>query len=129
MKIIDVTVPLDAHLPSYPGNTPFTLEATQRIAQGGHSNVSALHMSAHAGTHVDAPRHFFDSGAGAEALPLELMFGRVRVVEIASRRGIDAEELSAVNLVEEIRVLFKTPNSKLWGDPEFHKDYVGVTES
>src|SRR5581483_11960873 len=60
MKLIDVSVPLDAKLPTYPGNTPFTLEPTQRIAQGGSSNVSAIHMSAHAGTHVDAPRHFFD---------------------------------------------------------------------
>jgi len=129
MKIIDVSVPLDAHLPSYPGNTPFTLEAVQRIAQGDHANLSSLHMSAHAGTHVDAPRHFFDGGAGTETLPLELLCGRTRVVELVSRHGIDADELSAVNLVEEIRVLFKTPNSRLWGDAEFHKDYVGVTES
>ena len=26
MKFIDVTVPLDANLPSYPGNTPFGIE-------------------------------------------------------------------------------------------------------
>ena len=26
MKLIDVTVPLDAGLPTYPGNTPFALD-------------------------------------------------------------------------------------------------------
>jgi len=26
-------------------------------------------------------------------------------------------------------VLIKTRNSRLWGSPEFHTDYVGVTES
>ena len=62
MKLIDVTVPLDADLPVYPGNTPFVLEPIKRIARGDSSNVSTLHMSAHAGTHVDAPRHFFDAG-------------------------------------------------------------------
>src|SRR4029450_4570675 len=69
MKLIDVTVPLDADLPAYPGNTPFNIEPIKRIARGDSSNVSTLHLSAHTGTHVDAPRHFFDEGSGVEALP------------------------------------------------------------
>ena len=112
-----------------PHNTPFTLEPIKRIARGDSSNVSTLHMSAHTGTHVDAPRHFFDEGAGTEALPLELLIGRARVIEIDSRTGIAAEDLRAIDLSDDIRVLIKTHNSRLWGSPEFHKDYVGVTES
>src|SRR6202007_3473643 len=34
-----------------------------------------------------------------------------------------------VDLSEDIRVLIKTHNSRLWGSPEFHRDYAGVTES
>jgi arylformamidase len=128
MKLIDVSVPLDAQLPTYPHNTPFTLEPIKRLANGDSSNVSTLHMSAHTGTHVNAPRHFFDSGAGTEALPLELLIGRARVIEISSR-GIAAEDLAAVDLSDDIRLLIKTRNSRLWGSPEFHSDYVGVTES
>jgi arylformamidase len=129
MKLIDVTVPLDQNLPVYPGNAPFVLEAVKRVARGDSSNVSTLHMSAHAGTHVDAPRHFFDEGPGVEALPLEMLLGRTRVVEITSRAGIGADELADLDLSEDVRVLFKTANSRLWGSPEFHKDYVGVTAS
>ncbi len=129
MKLIDVTVPLDASLPTYPGNTPFSLDAIKRIARGDSSNVSTLHMSAHSGTHVDAPRHFFDNAGGAEGLPLEMLIGRARVIEIMSRKGIDADELAAADLSEDIRVLIKTSNSRLWGSAEFHKDYVGVTEA
>jgi arylformamidase len=129
MKLIDVSVPLDANVPVYPGNTPYTLEAVKRIARGDSSNVSTLHLSAHSGTHVDAPRHFFDEGPGAEALPLEMLFGRARVIEVTSRKGIGADELAAFDLSEDIRVLVKTSNSRLWGSPEFHKDYVGVTEA
>src|SRR6187431_1953921 len=80
MKLIDVSVPLDAALANYPGNTPFTLEPIKRMARGDSSNVSSLHMSAHAGTHVDAPRHFFDDGSGVETLPLEMLCGRARVI-------------------------------------------------
>jgi kynurenine formamidase len=34
MKLIDVSVPLDVNLPTYPGNTPFSLETIKRIARG-----------------------------------------------------------------------------------------------
>jgi arylformamidase len=129
MRLIDVSVPLDALLPTYPHNTPFSLEPIKRIARGDSSNVSTLHMSAHTGTHVDAPRHFFDQGAGTESLPLELLIGRARVIEINSRAGIAAEDLAAIDLSDDIRVLIKTHNSRLWGSPEFHQDYVGVTDS
>jgi arylformamidase len=129
MKFIDVSVPLDGNLASYPGNTPFSLEAVKRIANGDSSNVSSLHISAHAGTHVDAPRHFFDNGLGVDALPIEMLIGRARVIEVTSRRGIGADELIGADLSEEVRVLIKTHNSKLWGSPEFHRDYVGVTEA
>jgi arylformamidase len=129
MKLIDVSVPLDAQLPTYPHNTRFTLEPLKRMARGDSSNVSTLHMSAHTGTHVDAPRHFFDDGAGTEALPLDLLVGRARVIEIDSRTGVAAEDLRAIDLSDDIRVLIKTHNSRLWGSPEFHTDYVGVTES
>ena len=129
MKLIDVTVPLDANVPVYPGNTPFTLEPIKRIARGDSSNVSSLHLSAHSGTHVDAPFHFFDDGLGTEALPIELLFGRARVIDVRSR-SIGPDELSAVDFSEDIRVLIRTQNSKLWGTTsEFYKDYVGVTEA
>lgn len=130
MKLIDVSVPLDAALASYPNNLPFSLEPVKRLARGDSSNVSALHMSAHTGTHVDAPRHFYDEGTGTEALALDMLIGRARVIELEDARGgVAAEHLRHFDLSEDIRLLIKTSNSRLWGDPEFHKDYIGVTES
>jgi arylformamidase len=129
MKLIDVTVPLDASLATYPGNTPFSLEAVKRLARGDSSNVSSIHMSAHCGTHVDAPRHFYDNGGDVTGLALDLLIGRTRVIEVVSRTAIEASNLTGFDLSEDIRVLIKTSNSRLWGDPEFHKDYVGVSES
>ena len=129
MKLIDVTVPLDANVPTYPGNVPFSIEPTQQISRGGHSNLSSLRLSAHAGTHVDAPRHFFDGAPGVDALPLEMLFGRARVVEITSRKAIGLEELSQIDLSEDVRLLIKTYNSRFWASPEFHSEYVGVTEA
>ena len=128
MKLIDVTVPIDSNLATYPGNTPLSLEGIKRLARGDSSNVSTLHLSAHAGTHVDAPRHFFDDGGGVESLALELLCGRTRVVELTTRKTVTAEDLAGFDLREDVRLLLKTANSRLWGTPDFHQDFIGVSE-
>jgi arylformamidase len=127
-KLLDVSVPLVAGMPAYPGNPEFALEPVTRIAEGGNSNVSRLVMGTHTGTHVDAPKHFFDDGGAVDTLALDLLLGRVRVVEIPKRGGIGAEELAAAGLREDLRVLLKTPNSALWNDPGFHTEYTYLTE-
>jgi arylformamidase len=128
-KLLDVSVPLAAGIPAYPGNPAFELQPIKRIAEGGSSNVSRLVMGTHTGTHVDAPRHFFESGAGVDALPLDLLLGRARVVEIGKRGGIGEEELAAAGLREDLRVLLKTSNSALWNGEGFHEDYTHLTEA
>ena len=129
MKFIDITLPLSSALPAYPGNPRFELEPLKRIADGGSSNVSLMRLSAHTGTHVDAPRHFFDGGAGAEALPLDILIGRTRVVDVSTRHGIGPDALADVDLHEDIRILIRTPNSALWRSPDFTADYAFLTEA
>ena len=128
-KLLDISVPLAAGIAAYPGNPEFELQPVKRIADGGSSNVSRLVMGTHTGTHVDAPRHFFDDGAGVDALPLDLLLGRTRVVEITRRGGIGAEELAEAGLREDLRVLLKTSNSALWNGEGFHQDYTHLTEA
>jgi len=127
-KLLDVSVRLAAGIPAYPGNPDFELQPVKRIADGASSNVSRLVMGTHTGTHVDAPKHFFDDGLGVDALPLDLLLGRARVVEITKRGGIGPTELTEVGLREDIRVLLKTSNSALWNGEGFHQDYTHLTE-
>jgi arylformamidase len=44
-----------------------------------------------------------------------------------TRKGITPDDLAGIDLSEDIRVLLKTHNSRIWGSPEFHGDFVGVT--
>jgi arylformamidase len=128
-RFIDVSVPLKTGMPAFPGNPEFELHAVKRIADGGSSNVSRLVLGTHTGTHVDAPRHFFDNGATVEALALELLIGRARVVELVKRGGITRDDLAAAGLREDLRVLLKTPNSAFWNDQAFHQDFTYLDES
>jgi arylformamidase len=48
---------------------------------------------------------------------------------VTGRKGIGPDDLSSLDLSEDIRVLFKTQNSRLWGSSEFRTDYIGMTEA
>jgi arylformamidase len=128
-RLLDVSVLLAPGLAAYPGNPEFDMTPVKRIASGDSSNNSRLVMGTHTGTHVDAPRHFFDDRPGADSLPLELLVGRARVIDLPHRGGITEAHLAAAGLREDLRVLLRTPNSALWNSSQgFYKDYTYVTE-
>lgn len=127
-RLIDVSVVLGARVPTYPGNPEFELQPVKRIAEGGSSNVSRLVLGTHTGTHVDAPRHFFDDRPGVDELPIDLLVGRARVIDLPHRGGITADQLAAEGLREDLRVLLRTPNSRLWNGEPFHAEYTYLTE-
>lgn len=64
-------------------------------------------MSAHLGTHVDAPAHVLRNGACVGELPLDAFVGRARVVELAGRGEIGPDALPKESLGRP-RVLFRS---------------------
>jgi arylformamidase len=126
-KIIDVTVPLSAGLPTFPGDPPFRCEPTHRMKDGEDYNVSRLTMGTHAGTHVDAPYHFLADGTTVDELPLEILIGKARVVDLGGRDLVDRADLEALDLREDLRVLLKTRNSGQLRQQAFQEDYVYLT--
>ncbi|HEY7513561.1 MAG TPA: cyclase family protein, partial [Vicinamibacteria bacterium] len=128
-KIYDVTVPLSPDLPSYPGDPPFEVKFTHRIAEGHPYNVARLALGSHTGTHVDAPYHFLADGATVEQLPLEILLGKCRVVELMAREKVERSDLEALNLRDDLRVLLKTRMSgQLRPGRDFQEDFVYLTE-
>jgi arylformamidase len=128
-RLVDVSVMLVPGLATYPGNPEFDITPVKRIASGDSSNNSRLVMGTHTGTHVDAPKHFFDDKPGVDGLALELLIGRARVIDLPHRGGITRAHLAEAGLREDLRVLLRTPNSALWNSTDgFHTDYTYVTE-
>lgn len=93
MTVYDVTRTLTPRTAVFPGDTPVTLTPTMQIAAGDACNVTAIAMSAHAGTHVDAPRHYSTTGAGVEAVPLDVLIGPARLVTLAVREIITVDDI------------------------------------
>jgi len=126
MTIFDVSVPVSARLPTWPGDPRVSLTRASSIANGDPANVSRLEAGVHTGTHVDAPVHFVDGSTGIEEIPIETLVGPCLVVA-ANPPGL---ELRPQDLPEtpHKRILFKTRNSEHWarGDTDFETEFVAV---
>jgi arylformamidase len=127
MRIHDITVPLSAELPVYPGDSPVDIASWTRISDGDSANVSQVTLCSHSGTHIDAPRHFSDTGASVDAIPLDLLVGKCLVVEIPGAAQIGRQELERLRVRGVERLLLKTDNSRLWGESEFQPNYVALS--
>ncbi len=128
-ELFDISVPLKTSMPVYPGDTPFSVDRTLSISRGDDYNLSRLQLSAHAGTHVDAPLHFIDDGADVTRLPLTALIGPAHVVDATGiSTDIDAATLARLDIPPDAhRLLFKTPNSGLWDRDEFSDHFRGIT--
>ncbi len=130
MIIYDVSVPVRARMPVYPGDPQVEIESWAAIARGDAANLSCLRFGAHTGTHVDASAHFIEGGRKVADLSLDALIGEAQVLEIASDvREITTEHLSAKDFNNSTRVLFKTRNSSFWGNDtqSFREDFAYLT--
>ena len=128
---IDISVPLVAGMPVFPGDPAFSLELAASIGAGSLANVSRLDMGAHTGTHFDAPAHFIAGAATSEAMPTEVGIGPAWVVDARHlTRTITATDLAHLEIpTAERRLLFRTRNSDLWAIGGFSDAFIGLDES
>ncbi len=123
-KIIDVTVPLTADLARYPGDPAFELAFTARISEGAPFNATRVSLGAHYGTHVDAPYHFAPDGVSVDEIPLGILIGKARVVELTVLERIQRADLESLDLRDDIRLLLKTRMSGQMRSRAFNESYV-----
>lgn len=94
MKLHDVSTPLGPGTEPWPGDTPFELTPTARIADGASCNVSAIRTSPHNGTHADAPLHVAEDGEAVDGLPLAPFIGPAVVLERERALALAGEDLA-----------------------------------
>ena len=112
-RIIDISRTLAADTAVWPGDTLFNLRKTMARNQGDSVNLTTLTISAHTGSHADAPYHFADEGLTMEAVDLRPYWGPAQVVTVHQEGGpIMPAALAAYDLRQAQRVLVRTPAGK-----------------
>jgi arylformamidase len=79
-KLWDISPPINATSPVFPGDTPYRQDWGATIGPGCPVNVSAITLSPHTGAHADAPLHYEHDAAAIGAVPLEPFLGACRVI-------------------------------------------------
>ena len=132
-NIWDISRPLTNNLAPWPGDTPFRYELMWRLSETCSVNVGALSMSAHGGTHADAPFHFQGEGAAIDSVPLENYIGPAVVIDLAEKFSraqpfiaIAHLEHARPQIVETRRVLLKT---NCFPDPARFPDWIPLLKS
>ena len=129
MRIIDISQELlGSNI--YPGDPTPQMTQIADMAKGDLYNLTALSICNHNGTHVDAPKHFFEDGISVDQIPLDTFVGECFVVrytgdvlakdseEILSRAGKVERLLIAgeVTVTEEAATIFRDAGIKLIGN-------------
>lgn len=132
MRTYDISLSISPEMPVWPGDPKVKVERIQKIEDGSDANVTYMSMTAHIGTHVDAPYHFLGGDAQTiDQLPLNQLTGRAYVLHLPDEVDVITSEILQSSEIppRTRRLLFKTRNSTLWANQvnEFDKDFVAIS--
>ncbi|MBD3422175.1 MAG: cyclase family protein [Chitinivibrionales bacterium] len=128
--LFDISIPLSGNIITWPKDPKPTFTKIADLAKGNDNTVSVMRLCVHAATHIDAPAHYFQNGAGVDRIPLDLLVGEACVVDMGDADMITAEVCETLTLpADTTRLLFKTRNSALLGKaPVFAKKFAALTD-
>jgi arylformamidase len=87
-RLFDISPPLDAATPPFPGDTPYQQRWAAQIGPGCPVNVSAITLSPHLGAHADAPLHYGKDAPAIGEVDLDPFLGRCRVIHAVGKRPL-----------------------------------------
>jgi arylformamidase len=149
MKIVDLTLPVVTGMAGIPKisfyeKNPVKVEAVTVVneeqrtmlaregvtvrpdAEAVNSMNTVFTLNSHVGTHIDAPRHFYEKGASIDETPLDKLVLRTAVVIDMSHRqpgeAVTARDLDSAGVrpaAGEIAVIKTMWTDRAWGKAEF----------
>lgn len=128
LNVIDISMPLGPHTPVYPGDPPFERRVLCSHSQGQPFELSSLHQSAHAGTHIEAPKHFIDDGQTLDQAKPGSFILPVKVIQ-ASGPVVLESDLADTPPLTGRALIFRTRNSTsgLTKKPGYDPGYVHLS--
>jgi arylformamidase len=111
--LIDISWPIEPAALVHPEDPRPEFTRYAQLGNGADYNLTQLSLSLHTGTHLDAPRHFFNDGPAIDELALDCFCCEAQVVDCGEAPCVLARYLEGVAWQPGMAVLFKTRNSWL----------------
>lgn len=130
-EFYDLTLEIHNDSTIFPGDPKVNLTAFQSIKHGDVCNITNLNLGSHTGTHIDAPKHFYDEGKTIDLIPFTSLIGKVKLFDLSyvNNNKICREDLDKLDIEENDIVFIKTTNSQLYNELKFSKEYVYLDSS
>lgn len=126
MRVIDLTYPLDAAMPLFPGTPAPVIEDTATIAADGFRE-KRIALCTHTGTHIDAPAHILAGGRTLDRLPVETFVGQAVLADCSDpgRATIGLDDLTP--LADAVRdcefLILRTGWHRFWGQARYFSGF------
>lgn len=98
---IDLTLPIDEHIPVFPGDPPAEIKQISTIIEKGW-NEKQLVITSHFATHIEAPLHMVENGKTLSDYPIDSFFGEAIVFDVRGQLIIDVN----VDIVKPHDIVF-----------------------
>ncbi len=123
---IDVSATISDGMTRWPTDPAVHIYKAEQIGvNGAVANVTAISTTAHVGTHIDAPLHFFKEGIDVASVSLDKLVGKAKVFRISNDKEINLAGIKDLGIEDGDRVLFRTRNSDVeWEHAPFIEDFV-----
>lgn len=126
MKVIDISWPISKATTGYKDRSIVNIEEIKNFNRDG-VRETAVHLSSHTGTHIDAPSHFLRDGKTIDEMRVDRFIGDCVVLDMttcAERITRDCLIAHDNDIVEGGIVLLRTVNSDLNPTDKFSPHFV-----
>jgi len=123
LRLVDLSQDIFDGAPTFEPDPKTHINAHLKISDLNY-NMTEIIMSAHYGTHLDAPFHFFDDGVTVENLDVRRGFGLAHVLDFSHKKAgepIDVTDMEpyADKVTKGSRLIFNTGWDKILPDPSY----------
>ena len=127
-----LSYPLNPHTPTYGNSQGIQVKPDKSIANGDSCNTASWYFPGnHLGTHVDAPRHFFEQGSPVDAFDASFwVFNQICLVEtklLESVKIIEPEHISSLIKGDPDLLLIRTGLCHKRGSREYWENNIGLS--
>ena len=124
MIIHDISWPISKDTTAYKDKKTINFQTVKTFEKDGFYE-STIAMSAHSGTHIDAPLHFQKDGATIDQLDLFQVIGKCKVFDMSMvTDGITQDHLENLDIQAHDIILFKTSNSASQPTDKFNPQFI-----
>lgn len=123
LRLVDLSQDIYDGAPTFEPDPKTHIKAHLTVADLNY-NMTEIIMSAHYGTHLDAPYHFFDDGRTVEDLDVRKGMGLAHVLDFSHKKAREAIDLDDFDPYKDkatpgSRLIFNTGWDKVLPDPVY----------